>query len=1096
MLNIYWGMDWQQNRAEILRQICSHAAAGQEAIWIVPEQASFEAEQLLCVQGGNTISRYAQVLSFTRLANRVFSLCGGIARQTMDKGGQVLAMAQAVEQVRSRLKLYAAGSRRPAFLPELLAAVDEFKSYGVTPDLLQQAAKQEGGQLAVKLEELALILESYDAVCAGAKQDPRDRLAYLSRVLQDCDFAADKAFYIDGFSDFTGVELQIIGQLLRSGADVTVCLCCDDLLRGLPVFEASRKTAMSLMQAADRAHQKTYTHPIVAAEPDEIRYAAQHLFGAGEKTWADETRQIHLRRCEDTFDEARAVAATIIQLLHQGYRYADIAIASAEYPACRTIYDTVLRGYEIPLYFAGVESVLRKPVFEMLMTALEAASGAMERDTVLWWLKSGFSGLDWEQVDRLENYAITWNVSGSRWESEWTSHPQGYDAKWKDADLEQLRQLNESRTIALAPLLRLRQRLQRALTVGQMVRDVYAFLEDLSLDTQLEKQAKQQYEAGHLQQAQQTAQLYEILLSALEQMYALLESAPITAADFTQMLQVLLSQYDAGTIPSSLDCVICGSIADLRYHSQKVLLVTGCQEGLLPAYRTQSGLLSEQERDQLLRYGIELAPDAWGALSRDLAALHNVMQGALEHLYWFASAEEPSYLHVRMEQLFPVRNKEYETAQYPAELFSAAALAAAAVNQEETAFAPQAVRLLRDPQVDARIRALRQQAAYQTGTLQSKTVTGMYGEKIFLSASQVQTFAECRQAHFLKYGLKAKKRMPAEFDAPIFGTFVHEVLEKTVKQVQDEGGFAQVPTERVQQIAQTHIDSFTQEHCGQPEQQNPRFMYLYERNFEEIMQVIGELEEELRHCTFIPERFELPFRTDAPMGPVEIQGEKGTAQVSGAVDRVDMLHAPHGDFVRVVDYKTGSKDFDYTDLLCGMGLQMLIYLFALEENGHREFGYPVKPAGVLYFPARKNVLTADLLADDETIDSERQADLKRKGLLLNDDYLLQAMEPCQDSPRYLPYKIKKGEKVGDLADSEQLQLLRRHVKRMLAQFTDEIFAGDITPNPYERGANSACGYCDFAEICHKTPEQVRRLQKVSASDFWKELERKEDAAHG
>ena len=472
------------------------------------------------------------------------------------------------------------------------------------------------------------------------------------------------------------------------------------------------------------------------------------------------------------------------------------------------------------------------------------------------------------------------------------------------------------------------------------------------------------------------------------------------------------------------------------------------------------------------------------------------MQGAAEHLYWFASEETPSYLHVRMEQLFPTRKEEYESAQYPAELVNADALAAAAVCQEEGDFAPQAAALLQDAQITERVQALRKQAAHQTGGLQRDTVTGMYGEKIFLSASQIQTFAACRQAHFLQYGIKAKKRAQAEFDAPIYGTFVHEVLEKTVKQVQGEGGFANVAAERVEEIARVHIDTFTREHCSQPEQQTPRFVYLYERNFDEIMQVIRELDEELRGCEFVPERFELPFRTDAAMGPVEIRGEKGIAQVSGAVDRVDVLHAPHGDFVRVVDYKTGLKDFDYTDILCGMGLQMLIYLFALEENGHREFGYPVKPAGVLYFPARQNVMLTDMLADDTTVTQARQTDLKRKGLLVDDDYLLQAMEKCDGSPRFLPYKVVKEKRTGDLADSHQLQLLRRHVKRTLAQFADEIFDGNITPNPYDRGQHNACKYCDYAQICRKTPEQVRKLQKTKPADFWAELERKEGDDRG
>lgn len=1092
MLKLLWGVDWQANRAAILQQIC---AGGTEKIWIVPEQASFEAEKLLCRQGGSGVSRYAQVLSFTRLANRVFSLCGGIARQTLDQGGRVLAMAQALEQVRTRLKLYAAGSRRPAFLPELLAAVEEFKSYGISPEQLRGAAAETGGQLAVKLEELALLLESYDAVCSGAQQDPQDRLAYLCQVLEQTDFARNKAFYIDGFSDFTGVELRIIGQLLRGGAEITVGLCCDGLMHGLPVFETSRSTAKALMQTAERAGQRVFVQAVEPHRCDEITYAAQGLFGAEQTPWPTQAQQIHLRRCDDPFAQAQAVAATVLQLLRQGYRYRDIAIAAADYPGCRTVYDAVLRQYEIPVYFAGAEPVLHSPVFEMVMTALEAATGGMERDTVLWWLKSAGSGVEQAEADLLENYAITWNVSGSRWEAAWTAHPDGYDAVWREADTARLQQLNDARQRALAPLCRLRDALRQAATVGAMVQALYRFLEELALPEQLQRRAQAQFEAGQLQQAQRSAQLYEILISALEQMYALLETVPITGEGFYQLLQVLLAQYDAGTIPASLDSVICGSIADLRGHTQQVLLLTGCQEGVLPAYRSETGLLTEAERSRLQQCGIMLAPDAWGVLTRDLAALHNVMQGTEAQMVWFAPTEDPSYLFLRLEQLFAQRQAAFEAEQWPAELASLTTLAAAAVRQEPTDFAPRAARLLQDDALEAQMRQLRQQAAYTAGKLSRQTVTGLYGQKIFLSASQIQTFAGCRQAHFLQYGIKAKKRAPAEFDAPIYGTFVHEVLEKTVRQVQAEGGFAAADTQRVEQIARGHIDTFTQAHCSHPEQQTPRFVYLYERNFIEIMQVIRELEQELRCCAFTPERFELRFHTDAAMGPVEIRGELGTALVSGAVDRVDLFHAPHGDFVRVVDYKTGSKEFDYTDVLTGVGLQMLIYLFALEDKGELEFGFPVKPAGVLYFPARKKILSAPAALDQEAADQLRQRDLQRKGLLLDDTCLLEAMEPCDGQPRWLPYKTVKGKRVGDLADSSQLRQLRGFVNGLLQKFTDEIFAGNITPNPYERGDRDACCYCDYADACRKKPEQVRRLRTLQASEFWQTLEQ-EEVQHG
>lgn len=1092
MLQIIWGEDWQANRAALLAALCQ-SGDGQR-IWIVPEQASFAAEQQLCRKGGSGICRHAQVLSFTRLANRVFAASGGVARQTLDQGGRVLAMAQALEQVRSRLKRYAAGSRRAALLPELLAAVDEWKSYGVTASDLRRAAGQTEGLLAGKLEELSLILESYDTVCAAGQQDPRDRLAYLSKRLGQTDFARDKAFYLDGFSDFTGVELEILQQLLRSGASVTLCLCCDGLERGLPVFDTARETARAMLRAAAQAGQRVFVRQVAPARNDEILFAARHLFAPGGAAWGGKASCVHLRRFDGPFAQAQAVAATILQLLRQGFRYREIAVAAADDPAGRTVLQTVLRQYGIPAYFAGQRPLLQEPVFEMVLAALDAATGGLEREDVLRWLKSGLAGVARADVDLLENYALVWNISGSRWASDWTAHPAGYDAAWDDDARAQLAQLNELRARALAPLLRLRRALESAAAAGPMVQAFYAFLEEIGLDGQLEQQAQAQYDAGQLQASQQTAQLHEILIGALEQMYSLLAATPVEAAQFAQLLQVLLQQYHVASIPAALDCVVCGGIGDLRFHTPRALLLTGCDEGVLPQYAAPTGVFSDQERAQLQALGIALAPDSWRTLSRALAVLHQLLLGCGAQLFWFCATEQPSYLQLRMERLFPTRLAAYEALQYPPEFSDPALLAASAVLPEGGP-AVQAAALLDDATVNDRMAVLRQRAAYTPGLLQRATVTGLYGQKLYLSASQIQTFAGCRQAHFLRYGIKARPRARAEFNAPVYGTFVHAVLEQTVRQVQAQGGFASVPPEAVEAIARAQMDTCAAALRPGPEVETPRFTYLFQRNYTEILTVIRELDGELRQSRFEPVRFELPFRPGTPMGPVEIQGKSGAALLTGAVDRVDLLHTPQGDYVRVVDYKTGHRDFDYTDLLTGLGLQMLLYLFALEENGTREFGGPVKPAGVLYFPARCNLLTLPQPPSPDALAAVRQKDLRRQGLLLDDEALLQAMEPAEGTPRYLPYSVKKDGRSGDLASPAQLALLRQHVRRLLAGMTDELFAGKITANPYSRGATGACTYCDYAPICHPDPSQLRRLQATGAAEFWARLA-KEEEEHG
>lgn len=174
MLKLLLCEDWLANRDEILKRLARDVAERQgERILLVPELISHDMERRLCQWAGDTASRYAQVLSFTRLARRVAESVGAAAEECLDKGGRVVAMAAAVRQLHSKLKAYASVETRPEFLSELVNAVDEFKRCGISPEDLMNASRQTEGNLAQKLEELSLILESYDGLCANGKKDPQ-----------------------------------------------------------------------------------------------------------------------------------------------------------------------------------------------------------------------------------------------------------------------------------------------------------------------------------------------------------------------------------------------------------------------------------------------------------------------------------------------------------------------------------------------------------------------------------------------------------------------------------------------------------------------------------------------------------------------------------------------------------------------------------------------------------------------------------------------------------------------------------------------------------------------------------------------------------
>ena len=182
------------------------AGDGRPQILIVPDQHSHSMERQLCAIGGSRVSLFAEVLSFTRLANRVFSVYGGLAAPALDGGGRLLLLCAALKSVAPELRVYQRPSRKPAFLSGLLATVDELKTCRITPEQLWTAGEESGGGEGDKLRDLSLIYGAYEAMTARQGADPRDRLTRLAEALTREDWAVGKDFYLDAFTDFTPQE--------------------------------------------------------------------------------------------------------------------------------------------------------------------------------------------------------------------------------------------------------------------------------------------------------------------------------------------------------------------------------------------------------------------------------------------------------------------------------------------------------------------------------------------------------------------------------------------------------------------------------------------------------------------------------------------------------------------------------------------------------------------------------------------------------------------------------------------------------------------------------------------------------------------------
>ncbi len=1096
MLKLIIGRAGTGKSTQVLKRICEQS--GQQHILLVPEPQSHQTERRLCAQGGPAVCRYAEVLTFSRLANRIFQTAGGAGRQELDAGGRLLLMWRAVHSVADMLQVYARPSRRPAFLSGLLATADELKSCCVSPEQMLRAGEEIGGNDGARLRDLGLICAAYDTMAADIALDPRDRLSRAACKLNECGWGAGKTVWLDGFIDFTPQQLELVELLLRQSECVSVVLTCDKLEEtdgGAGVFSPARHTARQLIALAKKLGQGYELERF--EQPSPARSAAmvqleQQLFNTRRDTAQPCNGQVQLFCGGDPRTEVEWTAAQIRELVRRGgLRMRDIAVVARNYSSYDGLVESVFERYDIPVFRSAMSDILQRPVMTLVTAALDTIAGGYTYDDVFRYLKTDLTDLTRQERDELENYALKWDIHGSRWTQEkpWTMHPGGYGFAMESADMERLERLDALRRRVVGPLEKIR--LNRLKTGRGQAQALYSFLEEIGLDKRLEERCEQLTQQGELGLAQEYHQLWEILCGGLEQCARLLGDAPMELDEFARLLRLVLSQYEVGTIPVSLDRVTAGELVRQNGHGVKALFVLGADDASIPGVGQPVGLLSDDDRELLAGVGVELGLRGKDRLYREMTAIYTACTCPDEKLFvsWPArrGGEElqPSFLVERLLKIFPdLKVQTQGTGDFR--------LSAPRAALEQAGTQPAVRRVLGEmPEWSAAVQRLERAEQWQRGSLSRQAVDRLYGRKVPMSASRMDKYKSCHFSYFMRYGLKAEPRRRAGFDAPEYGTFVHYVLEQVFQSDTWRDGEGGVDRDKLKALTRAAVEDYVRNNLGGLENQSARFVYLFRRLITGVDAVVDNVAQELAVSRFVPVDFELGFGRGKELAPVEMTEDGVTISVTGFVDRVDGWRDGEQLYLRVVDYKTGKKAFDLTEVAGGLGLQMLLYLFTLCKEGEKRYGVRPIPAGVLYLPARDVTVRGSRSMTEEQRRKLVDDELRRHGLVLDQQAVLEAMEqPGEGKLRFLPVTLKKdGYSGGNLVSARRLERLERHVERVLRDICKEIAAGNIAADPYWRGQDqNACRFCEYAAACHfeegRGGDCRRKQYKISAEEFW------------
>lgn len=1062
-----------------------------QLLLMVPEQYSFESERAMLQQLGPKDAQRVEILSFQRLCEVIFQQYGQASQKQLDDGGRGILMSLALEQVGGELEVYGEYARSAELVSMMLSVSAEWKMCGITPKgCLELGARVTDAALRAKIRDISLILSCYDALVQQSFLDPQDNLTRVKRVILEHRVFHDTVIFLDSFKGFTQQELDVLELMLIQGNEVFVSLCMDtleDSEHGMGLFSHLHKTANQIKQLARDNHIRIAAP--VHLEPGKrfmgkgLAHLEEQVFRAEKTRFPEPTEEIVLFAAGNPYEEAVFVASTIRRLVMQeGYRYRDFAVIARSLEEYRNDLDMAMEQYQIPCFMDHPKKIDADPLMRLVLSAFHVVKSNFSSDEIFTYLKTGLvDGMPAYEISLLENYTYLWNLSGRKWLTEWTNHPRGYAEEMTEEDTALLAQLNGLRQQTVAPLEQFAQAIDGQDGKG-ISRAIYELLLEIRADECLVSLCEKLKACGQIALAEEQLRLWELLMSMLDQTAAVLHSIILSPQRFVELLRLVMVAGDISTIPQGLDEISIGEAGRMRPDRPKVVFVIGAAQGEFPAVPANHGAFCDRERQTLIALGLPLSSTAEQTILEERFLAYTALTVPSEHLFvsWHTNTLNgkerlPSSLIREIQALFPkvsLRSARTLPKEYFANSLDGAFELAAREYQRNSPLSSTLQELFSQRpeyahKLSALERACQKLPAFFAHEEKSRE---LFGSWFRFSATQIEKYHLCRFQYFCHYGLGAKERHTATLDMLEYGSLMHHLLERMF----GEYGHEQI-IDMDQEILQGHIFSCMQQYVDQKmgglEQQSPRLRNLLNRMTSSAQVVIVHIAEELGQSRFVPCGYEMSLRHGGDFPPFQIPlPGGGQVTIEGLIDRVDTFEQDGESYVRIIDYKTGKKEFRLSDVLYGLNMQMLIYLAALIEHTR------LQPAGILYMPAIRPYVSASDRDDPKRLRKKVSDELRMNGLLIGETPLLDAMDP-EGKGRYIPpTRGKDGTYKGNsLISSEQMRKILQYVKSLVVNMAQDLKEGKISADPL-KGSYDACTYCPYFCVCGHEASDGGRME--------------------
>ena len=1087
-------------------------------ILLVPEQYSFEMEKNMSkLFQGEEKDKYlrSRVLSFKTMSSIVFSKVGGLTDVNINSSGKAMMIYKSIDRIASELKVYGKSSSQSGFVGSITDMISELKQYNVSPDMLENiAGEMENETLRYKLMDIAKIYGEFEKNLHENYVDSQDMLTSLAAKLEQCDYFKDAYIYIDEFTGFTPNQYGILRVLLKQAKEVYISLTIDSLTQFTysknDAFSRTKYTFEKLYKIAVEEGVKIHTNINLNTEEvkrfkgnDELKHLEAFYHAYPYRKYEKKTEHIRINEFNNLYDEVEQVAKEIVHLVrNKNVRYKDITVATRELNRYDFLVKSIFKEYEIPNFIDSKREAKSNPIIVLILSALEMRNRRYSYETMFRYLKSGLIGVSEEDISLLENYVLQNGIKGKKWfEERWDYKVNpNYLAEESEFDLAQKERINETRDKVLEPIIKLQDKLKKPnKTVREICIYVYEFLLDINIEETLENLINSFTEKGDLEIADEYSQVWQIVVDILDQMVELMGDEKISLDKFMKVISLGFDEYELGLVPPSMDQVLVSSIDRMKNANTKYLYLIGTTDGIFPLISKESGLLSDKDRETLGEKGVEVDIDSKTRTYEEQFLVYKALTYTSENLtisYPISDHEgktlRPSIIISRLKKIFPnITMKSYvlkDLDNSSERALEDITVKAPTFNELINAIKEFEIRgeinpvyldlyryFLDDKEYKNKLEKVVSGLSYtnQVEKVEREKIKQLYENKN-LSISKLERYAQCPFSYFIQYGLKAQERREYSFTAPDLGSFIHNILDIFSKSLnKDKLNWHEIDDDYIKSRVSLIVDEMISKIPGFILNSSERYKYLAYRLKKMLVSAISIISMQIKQGNFEPVDYEVSFRKNGKYPPIKIilnDGEEIT--LVGQIDRIDELEKDDSKYIRIIDYKSGDKSINLTEVYYGLQLQLLVYLDAIIESD-RNKKFNLKPAAILYNRIDNPIVKANEDQKDSIINEEILKKLRMNGLVLKDVDIIGEMDHAlKDGERktslVIPANFDKNGNIGRYTKGvteQEFDILRQYVKHEVKELCERMVGGDISIIPCKSKNGTSCDFCTYSSIC-------------------------------